>query len=172
MNPVAAWTIGIALFLIGIIATVAPGVGLHRTADIQELYSQVETIRNNMAPLFMTQANRYGSAAFATTELQQDAVLPSSITVTSGGTMENQFAGQVVITGNNAQLFIDEGGLDQATCIAALAGIPQGSGIVAAAAAADISSLSGATTTALPITTASAESQCSSTSNAIRFVAE
>lgn len=169
MNPVVAWAIGLGLFFIATLATVLPGSSLTRGSGSQQIYAEVQTIRANMAPKYLNQAGRYGTTIFAVPSLITKAIVPSSI-IGPGNTLVNKWGGAVQITGATAYLNVDYDAAPQADCIDVVSSIAPGGVIVQATAATNLNGLSAATLYTAPVDSDIAETLCSGTSNAIRFV--
>lgn len=143
--------------------------GYFEDAHLQDTVVDVQYMMQKMRPLYQFQTARYGTTTIAVATLMAAGVYHPSMP-TSSTTVQNPSGGQWITTGNTNSVYFDLDNLTQAGCINLLSRIPQGTGVLGAAAATTVAGLAGKTISTYPITPDTAASSCTSGStNAVRL---
>jgi len=152
--------------VVGTVAALVMGYQYISNNAVDTTIAQINQIHAGMIRLYSNDAGGFTNAAITDADLINNGVIPDNMA--SGTTINNEFGGDVTITGATTSYTLDMDGIDRQQCVDLMTKFPSGGGVTEIASAANMAGLGAATDRAVPVSVAQATTDCAA-ATAIRF---
>jgi hypothetical protein len=162
--------IGIAFVIsaIALLGVFGPSAGLADKTRVQTTITDISALRNNLYAMYSTQQGGYGTSALPAAALINANAVPQDMI--NGTAINDAWQGAVTLTGATDHFLADLANVTPADCIGLATTIPPGGAIYQLAAAVNVAGLGAATPFAVPTDPGTANTNCASTTTAVRLL--